>query len=955
MPTRTSRPTVTVTTVTSPPSSPTSAASESSPPPPPPTITRQEPATQTNEPPGDTQPDEEDAASDSSSLVAVIIDVLSEEHRDFHATASPVPPRAASPVIMTAAAAAAASTTTRSSSSSSSSSGNSTNSKSSPMPLVPITTTTTLATGTATMCEDTIATATIGGGSVSHFSSSSSSSSSFFAPPLPPPVFASSALRAVAVTVNPGPAAAASSVLLLARRNHNGSSDDSSRRSNDDSNSQMETGIEEQGLPKGVYTEVLPDPSCTTLPEPKSGVFDPLSNHQYHYNHHREEAESEENDDDDNDDAESTNETQLAFSPPAEHDDDDGHDDDTDVVENKGSKNTKKPQDDETDDANDDPEDLRHALTKPSTSSEDNTTVDDGSGSGSGQKQRRRQKQQQRQQRWMETFWRRPFFQRQDQRKPQASPPRPARVEAAATMMTTERAFSRLDSGPEREKLQQDDEANKRHVMWTLVIASFLICIIVVAIVVPISHAQGQAMAMIAAKQHQQNSSNNHNQSSTTTVPPTTPAQQLPASYNVTAPFHFTPQLSNAEMLTNEQELNAILQPVYESYRLSHLFNGIVVGDGSPQAKAFVWMAGSATYATANYSSWQKIQRYVLGVFYYSTYQQAHPYSPNGGVHATVAPWTSSLYWMSPLSECEWEGIVCQQSSINNNNDVVTAIVLPEHHLSGTLPPELNFLNASLVTLNLTANEIYVNGDEIATENVNATPFTFLGNLQTLALDNNYVVTKGSGLPPAMLGLVQLEKLVLSYNILQGPLQNSAALFGQWSKLTHLEAESNYLVGDFPDNILSSTSLLYLYMRRNQLTVNLPRLLGPTTLPSLFALWLDNNIITGGIPSTINVHTNLASLSIANASLSGTLPSELGQLTNLARVWLYTNRLAGSIPASLANWRHIQVLELFQNDLTGTMPVGLCIAIANSSYALKELSADCTQVMCLHCCTVCYP
>jgi len=275
----------------------------------------------------------------------------------------------------------------------------------------------------------------------------------------------------------------------------------------------------------------------------------------------------------------------------------------------------------------------------------------------------------------------------------------------------------------------------------------------------------------------------------------------------------------------------------------------------------------------------------------------------------------------------------------------VSSLLLRQHQLSGTLPLEMAFLE-SLVDLDLTSNFIYVDGE------ATTTPFSNMNILTSLQMEDNYIVTTQSGFPPTLASMTSVQQIVMSYNILKGPISDST--FAQLSQLTHLEAESNYITGDLPTSLLQNSNLLYIYMRRNSMTVHLPTVLAPGTLPSIFALWLDTNIVNGGIPSSISNHTMLASLSITNATLTGTLPSELGQLAGLRRVWLYTNNLYGTIPQSLDADTELEVLELYQNRLTGTMPGGVCTTIKNSNYEFKSLSVDCSSVTCTDCCTQCY-
>lgn len=61
---------------------------------------------------------------------------------------------------------------------------------------------------------------------------------------------------------------------------------------------------------------------------------------------------------------------------------------------------------------------------------------------------------------------------------------------------------------------------------------------------------------------------------------------------------------------------------------------------------------------------------------------------------------------------------------------------------------------------------------------------------------------------------------------------------------------------------------------------------------------------------------NLGTLHIDQNRLSGTLPSELGMLTNLNAFTAYGNTLTGLLPPTLGNWTHIQMCQLtwFQVD-----------------------------------------
>jgi len=400
----------------------------------------------------------------------------------------------------------------------------------------------------------------------------------------------------------------------------------------------------------------------------------------------------------------------------------------------------------------------------------------------------------------------------------------------------------------------------------------------------------------------------------------------------VEGPIVPAPQVPPQTLQSNRDSFGNTLLTYYQTYDMEW---EVLQQQGSPQNIALEWVAGSANFDKLDRP--QRVQRFVLAVFYYSTFKQANFYfNENNG--DTILGWTSALNWISDERECDWEGITCE-------GDAVTGILLREHRLSGTLPLEMAFLATSLQTIDLTSNFVYIDGD------ANPTPLSHLDEVTTLLLEDNYFVSS-IGIPTSIGEMTSLRKLVLSYNILQGPLDGS--VFSKLSQLTHLEVESNFLNGQLPSELLDLQNLVYVYIRSNYLDLVLPTILANGTWPSLFALWLDSNNVVGPIPASIASKTDLASLSITNTTLNGPIPSELGELTGLRRVWLYQNRLTGKVPAELASLVQLEVLEVYDNQLSGPMPSGVCSVIAGADYEFKALSADCDKISCDNCCTECF-
>jgi hypothetical protein len=223
-------------------------------------------------------------------------------------------------------------------------------------------------------------------------------------------------------------------------------------------------------------------------------------------------------------------------------------------------------------------------------------------------------------------------------------------------------------------------------------------------------------------------------------------------------------------------------------------------GDDTPQRRAYFWVAHDYS---ADVDHTTRMARYALAVFYYSTngIPSKHEENPFN--------WFSADKWLTEEHACEWQGIECNESLH------VTGIELERNNLSGKVPVELLILREKLTTIDLSSNLMYMkDGDYDA--------FKHLKNLETLLMDDNFL-EGASGLPTQMAQLTNLEKLRLSYNLFEGQLEadKSNPVIGAMSKLTHLELESCFLSGSMPEYIGTMDKLVYLYLRRNDMTFNL--------------------------------------------------------------------------------------------------------------------------------------
>ncbi|PRP85207.1 CLL4A clavata1-like receptor S/T protein kinase protein [Planoprotostelium fungivorum] len=224
-----------------------------------------------------------------------------------------------------------------------------------------------------------------------------------------------------------------------------------------------------------------------------------------------------------------------------------------------------------------------------------------------------------------------------------------------------------------------------------------------------------------------------------------------------------------------------------------------------------------------------------------------------------------------------------------------------------------------------------------------------------------------------MSGLLNLQLIDISYNEFSGPCSSlngfNYMTYCDWSNnrltgkiptgytekmpLYHLDLSSNQLVGAMEYTIARLGSLSYLNLSRNELFGSVePRLaqmstlqyIGAIGLPQLIELRLDNNRLTGNIPSSVRRASSLTTLSLGNNLLSGGLQDVFsspnlislnvsgnlldGEIpdvtgTTLQSLDLSHNRLEGILPGGFAKQMNLRVLSLSHNRLTGDVPYPL--------------------------------
>jgi hypothetical protein len=273
------------------------------------------------------------------------------------------------------------------------------------------------------------------------------------------------------------------------------------------------------------------------------------------------------------------------------------------------------------------------------------------------------------------------------------------------------------------------------------------------------------------------------------------------ANSNPRTPYYVEQNTVDASVLL---ELKKWLGDLYIQHDLDISVLEDTAGENAPRFAMF-WMA-SDPETHVYIDEYQKITRFVLATLYYATNMVASLYVPE------PRHWRSARGWLTRITTCEWIGVRCDE------NGLITRISLEGNRLSGALPFELSIIGDTLTTLDLTSNLIYMEGDAF---NI----FEKLPNLEHLYLDDNFLVYD-KGLPPQLGTLTKLKRLRLSYNLLAGQLEGEYPILDNMSQLTHLELESNFFNGTFPQNVANMDQLVYIYMRRNNINFDLDWLSG---------------------------------------------------------------------------------------------------------------------------------
>ena len=274
-------------------------------------------------------------------------------------------------------------------------------------------------------------------------------------------------------------------------------------------------------------------------------------------------------------------------------------------------------------------------------------------------------------------------------------------------------------------------------------------------------------------------------------------------------------------------------------------------------------------------------------------------------------------------------------TEIGNLTNLI-GLYLFRNQLTGSIPAEIGNLT-NLLLLDLSENQLDGN---IPIE---------IGNLTNLILFYLDVNDLTGSIPTEIGNLTNLRELYLSRNQLTGSIP---AEIGNLTNLQVLYSKSNKLTGSIPVEIMSLTNLNKLYLRNNCslysddidvqqfidavrygdtyqeiLDTNSQPIASQQERDALVALydsmngdgWTNNYHWKTGFPCTDTwygvtcTNNKVTGLNLQDNQLTGSIPTEIGNLTNLTNLSLDVNDLTGSIPAEIVYLTNLENLFLTHN------------------------------------------
>ncbi|KAF3499684.1 hypothetical protein F2Q69_00045364 [Brassica cretica] len=318
----------------------------------------------------------------------------------------------------------------------------------------------------------------------------------------------------------------------------------------------------------------------------------------------------------------------------------------------------------------------------------------------------------------------------------------------------------------------------------------------------------------------------------------------------------------------------------------------------------------------------------------------------------SLSAWSNTS---SSSHHCNWTGITCTRApslyvssislqSLNLSGEIsdsvcnlpyLTHLDLSQNSFNQPIPLHLSAC-LTLETLNLSSNLIWGTIPDQISE---------FSSLKVLDLSSNHVEGK---LPEGLGSLLNLQVLNLGSNLLTGLVPNVIgklrellvldlseniylvseipSSIGKLDKLEHLLLHRSGFHGVIPTSFAGLTSLKVLDLCLNNLTGEITRSLGTSSLKSLVSLDVSQNKLTGSFPGGVCSGKSLVSLSLHSNLFQGSLPGSIGECLSLERLQVQENGFSGEFPVKLWSSPKIKIIRAGDNRFTGQVPESVSLA-----------------------------